>query len=158
VVPTCDAELLLSHVNHKTHGKIQHLVDGTQWKQFDLAHREDFSNDPKNIRFGLSMDGMSPFRELRDPHSMWIIIMCIFNLPPWLCHKRRYLFLTTLTSSLKQAGNDIDVFLEPFMEDMQKLWQYGVTVWDEYSRQPINLKAIIFYTINDNSARLSLTG
>jgi hypothetical protein len=27
-------------------------------------------------------------------------------------------FLTTLISSPKQAGNDIDVFLEPLMEDM----------------------------------------
>jgi hypothetical protein len=41
---------------------------------------------------------------------------------------------------------------------MQKLWEYGVTMWDEYNRQYFNLKAIIFYTINDNSARLSLTG
>jgi hypothetical protein len=41
---------------------------------------------------------------------------------------------------------------------MQKLWEYGVTMWDEYNRQYFNLKTIIFYTINDNSARLSLTG
>jgi hypothetical protein len=44
------------------------------------------------------------------------------------------------------------------MEDMQKLWEYGVTMWDEYNKQHFNLKAIIFYTINDNLARLSLTG
>jgi hypothetical protein len=66
--------------------------------------------------------------------------------------------LTALISGPKQAGNDIDVFLEPLMEDMQKLWECGVTMWDEYSRQRFNLKAIIFYTINDNPARFSLTG
>jgi hypothetical protein len=33
-----DAKLLLWHVNHKTDGKIQHHVDGRQWKQIDLAH------------------------------------------------------------------------------------------------------------------------
>jgi hypothetical protein len=44
------------------------------------------------------------------------------------------------------------------MEDMQKLWEYRVTMWDEYSRQHFNLKAIIFYMINDNPACLSLTG
>jgi hypothetical protein len=43
------------------------------------------------------------------------------------------------------------------MEDMQKLWEYGVTIWDEYNKQHFNLNAIIFYTINDNPARLSLT-
>jgi hypothetical protein len=44
------------------------------------------------------------------------------------------------------------------MADMQKLWEYGVTMWDEYSRRHFNLKAIIFYMINDNPARLSLIG
>jgi hypothetical protein len=44
------------------------------------------------------------------------------------------------------------------MEDMQKLWEYGVTMWDEYNRQHFNLKTIMFYMINDNPARLSLTG
>jgi hypothetical protein len=43
------------------------------------------------------------------------------------------------------------------MEDMQKLWEYGVTMWDEYNKEHFNLKGIIFYMINDNSAHLSLT-
>jgi hypothetical protein len=100
---------------------------------------------------------MRPFGEMRNPHSTWLVIMCIFNLPPWLCHKRKYLLLTTLISGPKQADNDIDVFLESLMEGMQKLWEYGVTMWDEYSRQHFNLKAIIFYMINDNHERVSLT-
>jgi hypothetical protein len=67
-------------------------------------------------------------------------------------------FLTTLISGPKQAGNDVDVFLEPLMEDMQKLWEYGVTMWGEYSRQHFNLNVIIFYMINENAAHLSLIG
>jgi hypothetical protein len=96
-----DAELLLWYVNHKMDGKIRHPTDGRQCKQFDLAHQENFSNDPKNISFGLSTDGINPFREMRNPHSMWLVIMCIFNLPPWLSHKRKYLLLTTLVSGPK---------------------------------------------------------
>jgi hypothetical protein len=75
-----------------------------------------------------------------------------------MCHKWMYLLLTTLISGPKQASNGIDIFLEPLMEDMQKLWKYRVTMWDEYNRQHFNLKAIIFYTINDNPSCLSLTG
>jgi hypothetical protein len=44
------------------------------------------------------------------------------------------------------------------MEDMQKLWEPGVNVWDEFNKEHFNLKAIIFYTINDNPACLTLTG
>jgi hypothetical protein len=70
----------------------------------------DFSTDPRNIMFGLSTNGMNPFREMRNPHSMWLFIMCIFNLPLWLCHKQKYFLLTILISDPKQADNDIDVF------------------------------------------------
>jgi hypothetical protein len=63
-----EAELLLWHVQRKRDGKIRHPADGRQWKQFDFSH-EDFSTDPRNIRFGLSTDGMNHFREMRNPHS-----------------------------------------------------------------------------------------
>jgi hypothetical protein len=53
-----------------------------QWKYFDLSHEEDFSNDSRNIRFGLGTDGMNPLVEMRNPHNTWPIIMCIHNLPP----------------------------------------------------------------------------
>jgi hypothetical protein len=66
--------------------------------------------------------------------------------------------LTTLISGPKQAINDIKVFLESLMEDMHKLWEHGVNVWDEYKKEHFNLNAIIFCTINDNPARLPLTG
>jgi hypothetical protein len=52
----------------------------------------------------------------------------------------------------------MDVFLEPLMKDMQKLWEHGVNVWDEYKKEHFNLKAIILCTINDNPACLALTG
>jgi hypothetical protein len=35
-----------------------------------------------------------------------------------------------LESCPKQAGIDIDVFLESLMEDMAKLWNEGVRMWD----------------------------
>jgi hypothetical protein len=95
---------------------------------------------------------------MRNPHSTWPVIICTYNIPQWLCHKRKYLQLTTLISGPKEAGVDIDVFLEPLMEDMQKLQEHGVNVWDEYKKEHFNLKVIILCTINDNSARLALTG
>jgi hypothetical protein len=54
-------------------------------------------------------------------HSTWPIILAMYNLPTWLCHKRKYLILSILVQGLKQAGTDMDVFLEPLMEDMTKL-------------------------------------
>jgi hypothetical protein len=64
-----DAQLLLWHVQQKRDGMIRHPADGSQWKYFDLSHEEDFTNDPWNIRFGLSTDGINPLREMMNSHS-----------------------------------------------------------------------------------------
>jgi hypothetical protein len=101
---------------------------------------------------------MNPFREMRNSHSTWSVIMCIYNLPPWLCHKRNYILLTTLISGPKQVSIDIDVCLEPLMEDMQKLWEHGVNVWDENKKEHFNLKVIICCMIHDNPACLVVIG
>ena len=44
------------------------------------------------------------------------------------------------------------------MEDMQKLWDHGVRMRDEYRREKFTLKAIIFVTINDYPALFSVSG
>jgi hypothetical protein len=64
---------------------------------------------------------MNPFGENRIVHSTWPVILVMYNLLTWLCHKRKCLILSILIEGLKQAGTDIDVFLEPLMEDMAKL-------------------------------------
>jgi hypothetical protein len=66
-------------------------VNGRQWKHFDLAHQEDFSNDPRNSRFELSTDRMNPFGEMRNPHNMLLVIMCILN-PPYDCDTNESIF------------------------------------------------------------------
>jgi hypothetical protein len=80
------------------------------------------------------------------------------QLSPWLCHKRKFLLLTILIQGRKQPGIDIDVFLEPLMEEMEKFWKHRVEMWDEYRRETLTLKAIIFVTINDYPALFSLSG
>jgi hypothetical protein len=123
-------------------------ANGTQWKNFDLQYPE-FSVESRNIRFPLSTDGMNPFGENRIVHSTWPVILVMYNIPTWLCHKRKYLMLSILIQGPKQAGIDIDVFLESLMEDMAKLWNKGVCMWDQYQQEYFMLKAIIFVCIHD---------
>ena len=69
----------------------------------------------------LSTDGMNPFGDLNSSHNTRLVILTIYNLSPWLCQKRMYLLLTMIISGPRQSGNDIDVFMEPLMEDMKIL-------------------------------------
>jgi hypothetical protein len=75
---------------------------------------------------------MNPFGENRTVLSTWPVILVMYNLLTWLCHKRKYLMLSILIQGPKQASTDIDVFLEPLMEDMAKLYNEGVRMWDQY--------------------------
>ena len=87
---------------------------------------------------------MNPWGEMTNPHSTWPVILSIYNISSWLCHKRKYLLLTTLISGPKQPGIDIDVFLEPLMEDLKKLWEEGVNVYDAYRQQSFTLYATLY--------------
>jgi hypothetical protein len=82
--------------------------------------------------FALSTDGVNPFGENRTVHSTWPVILAMYNLSTWLYNKRKYLMLSILIQGPKQGSIDIDVFLEPLIEDMAKCWNEGVRMWDQY--------------------------
>ena len=128
-----EAELMTwwSDKRKKDDGKLRHPADATQWKNFDNKHLE-FAEEPRNSRFALSTDEMNPFGDRTSTHNTWPVILTIYNLPTWLCQKRKYLLLSILIQGPHQPGIDIDVFLEPLMEDMEKLWIEGVRMWDEF--------------------------
>nr|AAR87252.1 putative transposase [Oryza sativa Japonica Group] len=138
--------------------KVIHPADGSQWRNIDRKFKE-FGKDARNIRFGLSTDGMNPFGEMSSGHSTWPVTMCIYNLPPWLCMKRKYIMMPIIIQGPKQPGNDIDVYLRPLVEDLKLLWKKeGVPVWDEDKQEEFNLRALLFVTINDWPALSNLSG
>ena len=101
---------------------------------------------------------MNLFGDLSSMHSTWPVVLTIYNLPPWVCQKRRYLMLTMLISGPKQPSNDIDVFLELFIEDMKILFDVGVKMIDASLKKKFTIKAIIFVTITDYPGLFSLSG
>ena len=109
---------------------LHHPSDIQQWKDFDTKYQE-FHQDLRNIRFSLSTDGMKPFGYRTFTHSPWQVILLIYNLPTWLCYKRKYLLMTIIILRPKAPGIDIDVFLEPLIQEIKTLWKHGVEMWDE---------------------------
>jgi len=81
-----DAELMCWHASdeHKHDRKLRHPSDAKQWQKFNDTYKE-FADEPRNIRFMLSTDGMNPFAERSSKHITWAVILTINNLPPWLC-------------------------------------------------------------------------
>jgi hypothetical protein len=111
---------------------LHHPTDGIQWRNFDRKHK-DFAAEVRNIRFRLNIDGMNPFGEIDNSHGTWPITLCIYNLPSWLCMKRKFIMIPLLISGPVQASNDIDVYLQSLIDDLLVLWEKdGIRVWDEF--------------------------
>ena len=106
----------------------------------------------------MSTNGRNPFGNMSTSHSTWPIVLSIYNLPLWLCNKRKYMMLSILISGPKQPGNDIDVYLRPLVDDLKKLWSEDVEVWDQYKQEYFTLHAMLFITINDLPALRNLSG
>ena len=153
-----DARHLTWHADERIiDGKYRHPADSPQWSKIDNDYPE-FGSEARNLRLALSTDGMNPHGLQSISHTTWPVILMIYNLPPWLCMKRKYMMLSLLISGPKQPGNDIDVYLTPLIEDLKILWENGVEVYDGYRKESFNLRAMLFGTINDFPAYGNLSG
>ncbi|XP_042472108.1 uncharacterized protein LOC122054736 [Zingiber officinale] len=152
------AEDLIWHSNHKSHDHMmRHPVDSIAWDT--INHKwPAFASDPRNLWLGLATDGFNPFGDLSSRYSCWPVILVNYKLPPLMCMAKENLMLTLLIPGPKQPGNDIDVYLEPLVEDLKELWDIGVETYDAFSKSVFNMKAILMWTINDFPAYGNLAG
>ncbi|KAI5312920.1 hypothetical protein L3X38_042094 [Prunus dulcis] len=68
------------------------------------------------------------------------------------------MMLTLLISGPKQPGNDIDVYLEPLIDDLKSLWVGIRGVYDAHNGEYFTLRAALMWTINDFPAYGNLSG
>ncbi|XP_062100005.1 uncharacterized protein LOC133805876 [Humulus lupulus] len=152
------AENLRWHFTHKNiDGKMRHPVDTPAWDSINERWPE-FNLEPRNLRLGLAADGINPYKSLSSTYSCWPVMLVIYNLPPWLCMRDENTFLSLLIPGRKQPGNDIDIYLEPLIEDLNKLWNNGVHTYETFDKSFFNLKAMLLWTINDFLAYENLVG
>ncbi|XP_008237230.1 PREDICTED: uncharacterized protein LOC103335973 [Prunus mume] len=138
-------------------GRLCHPTDSPSWKMVDHMWL-DFASEHRNLRLALSSDGINPHSSLSSRYSCWPVILVIYNLPPELCMKRKFMILTLLISGHKQHGNDIDVYLELLIEDLRTLWDGVEGVYDVFRQQSFTLRAVLLWTINDFPAYGNLFG
>ena len=138
-------------------GELNHPADGKAWKDFNLAH-PGFAMEPRNVRLGLSTDGFNPFGHSAVPYSCWPVIVTPYNLPPWMCMKQPYLFLSLVIPGPKSPGKNLDVYLRPLIDELKVLWEDGVQTWDVSTKTNFNLRAAVMWTISDFPAYGMLSG
>ncbi|GKA48436.1 putative transposase-associated domain-containing protein [Tanacetum coccineum] len=116
------------HATRKTtDGVLRHPADSQAWSTIDEKFPE-IAEDIRNLRLGISADGVDVNTGNRH-HSVWPVLTVIYNLPPWLCMKRKFINLSI-----------------------------GVDTYDASTKDNFNLCAIVLWTINDYPALGILCG
>ena len=65
--------------------------------------------------------------------------------------------LTLLISGPKQPGKDIDVYLEPLIDELKQLWE-GVVTFDSFKKSEFIMRARVLWAIHDHPALGTLSG
>ncbi|XP_074373925.1 uncharacterized protein LOC141714296 [Apium graveolens] len=154
------AKLMSWHAeNRSKDGKMRHPSDSPAWRNVDCRWPE-FGSEARNIRLGLAADGINPHNNgLNNRYSCWPVMLVMYNLPSWLCMKRKFMMLSTLISGPYEPGNNIDIYLQPIIDDLKKLWEEGEpNVYDAHNKSVFTLKAVLMWTVNDFSGYRNLSG
>ena len=147
--------------NHSSNRKMRSVVDSEQWKFIEEQYPV-FSQEERNVRMGLALDGVNPHSLQSSKHSVWPLMLVLYNLPPYLVTKRFFISLTMIIRGPSSPTDDtIDVFLQPLVHDLKKLW-VGVKAVDmsepEGVRRYFKLRGMIIWTINDYPAYTLISG
>jgi len=87
-------EHMIWHQSHNAVDEVMtHLSNDEAWKHFNNVHPY-FSVELRNVRFELCIDRINPSESFVAPFSCWPVILTIFNLPPGICMRQEFMFLS----------------------------------------------------------------
>lgn len=100
---------------------LRHPMDSQSWCAIDERSTK-IASDARNLQIGISTDGVDVNRGKKS--QCMDHLTTIYNLPPWLCMKRKFIMLSLLIFSL--SCNDIGAYLRPLIDDLQVLFKTGL--------------------------------
>jgi hypothetical protein len=114
-----------------------HPSDSDVWKALDDFDPE-FASEARNIRIGLARDGFTPFNTNAASYSCWPVIVIPYNLPPHLCMKYDYMFLSLIIPRPDHPGEGLNEMMQPLIDDLKNLCE-GVEAYDCYKKERFTL-------------------
>ena len=133
------------------------VQDGFLWKDI---FENSFGENESNQCFGLTNDPVQAFQ--KGTKAVLPLFLINFCLPPWLRVKRDYVFLSMLIpmptkrDKKDKAKYNLDVLIEPFLDDFVKLNEEGIAVSLPNGTEITN-RACLLFAIHDLRAASLLT-
>ena len=66
--------------------------------------------------------------------------------------------LSMIIPGKKAPGNDIDVYMQPLIQELAELWRDGIQTYDSHEKTLFNLRAALMWTISDFPGLGTLSG
>ncbi|KAL9390464.1 hypothetical protein Peur_019069 [Populus x canadensis] len=109
-------------------------------------------------RYKPRTDRFNPFGSFAAPYSCWPVILTVYNLPPGMCMRPEFMFLSMVIPGPSSQGRNIDVFLRPLIDELTQLWSSRALTYDISRKQNFVMRAALMWTINDFPAYGMVSG
>lgn len=128
---------------------VRHHADDRQLKTLYYQYPY-FIGDYRNVRLGYSIDGLNPFGNQSSMKNTWLVVLCIYNFPSWVCMKRKYLHMIMLTQVPTQWSNDLNIYLQLFKEELDILWaDEGVETWGTLTGEYFPMRGVLLMAVQN---------
>ncbi|XP_026430305.1 uncharacterized protein LOC113326842 [Papaver somniferum] len=117
----------------------------------------EFAEEKRNVRLGLATDGFNPFG-MMSVHSTWPVMLTCYNLPPSECTSKDFTMLTLLIPGPLGPNHNIDVYLQPLIDELIDLWTVGAITYDAHTKTSLTMKAMLLWCIHDFPAYAHVSG
>jgi hypothetical protein len=91
-------------------GVMVYPSDDEAWKHFNRVHIR-FSMKLRNVCFGLYTYRFNPFGSFVTLYSCWPVILTIYNLPPRMLMRLKFIILFTIILNPNNPSQNIDICL-----------------------------------------------
>ena len=77
------------------------------------------------------------------------MIVTPYNLPPWMCKKRQFMFIVFLIPGPKNLKGNLDIYVQPLIKELVQLWNEGILIYDVSLKQNFLMKVVILWIVSD---------
>ncbi|KAK9158064.1 hypothetical protein Scep_004638 [Stephania cephalantha] len=124
---------------------MQHCSDSIAWRHFNDVNK-DFAAEVRNVRLGLCIDGFLVFGLSGKSYSSWPVILTPYNLPPSMCMKFEFMFLTVIVPGPTSPKRENRRVPSPLVKELQDLWNNGVVTYDVSTKTNFVMRVALLWT------------
>ena len=126
------------------------IYDGQIWKDFQYINNTPFLAIPHNLALMINIDWFTPFKH--SPYSVGAIYLVITTF------RDQNVILAGLVPGPAEPPIHMNSYLDPLVEDLQKLWTNGIEVLPPDCAHSVNIKAALICSACDIPACRKVLG